>query len=338
MTANDTFDPGVVPARPDLGGGATTPSFRVPAGAGDGLPARPAPIAIDGREFRWGERTYVMGILNVTPDSFSGDGLLAADDAVAAGVGQARRMASEGADLLDIGGESTRPGHATVGDAEEMERVVPLIRAVRAALPAVPISIDTTKPAVAEAAIDAGAGLINDVWGVATDDALLRVAAERAVPIVLMHNRAEARYVNLVPEVLADLQAAIERALRAGVAWDAILVDPGFGFGKTAEHNLALLGAIGELVDTGLPVVVGLSRKATMGKLSAASDRRVGLAVDTTTVGPLDRLEASLAAATWAMQHGVAVVRAHDVRPHVHAAAVVAGAIERTPTMASSGA
>ena len=205
-----------------------------------------------------------MGIVNVTPDSFSGDGLLAAEtgsrtgserapDRVTAAVLLAESMVGAGADLIDVGGESTRPGHAEVDPATEADRVVPVVRAIRAALPRTPISVDTTKPGVATAAIEAGADLINDVWGVADDDALVRVAAEHGVPIVLMHNRAEARYTNLIAEIVADLQRAIERALRVGVPWDDILIDPGFGFGKTAEHNIALLRELQTLAILGPP-------------------------------------------------------------------------------------
>jgi dihydropteroate synthase len=274
----------------------------------------------------------IMGVLNVTPDSFSDGGRYQSLDAALA---HAQDMIDEGAGIIDVGGESTRPGATPVSAAEEIARVVPVIEHLAGRCR---ISIDTRHAEVARAAVAAGASIVNDVGA-----SLAPVAAELGVTWVAMHMRGEPatmqqapHYDDVVGEVRAFLLERAASALELGVP--EVWIDPGFGFGKTAEHNLALLGAIGELVDTGLPVVVGLSRKATMGKLSAASDRRVGLAVDTTTVGPLDRLEASLAAATWAMQHGVAVVRAHDVRPHVHAAAVVAGAIERTPTMASSGA
>ncbi len=178
--------------------------------------------------FRWGERTFVMGILNVTPDSFSGDGLLSGPgDPVEAAVDQARRMVAEGADILDIGGESTRPGHDPVTAEEERARVMPVIAAVRAALPDIPISVDTTKPAIAEAALAAGADLINDVWGVGDDDALARLAADHGVPLVVMHNRAEPRYRTFMPELIADLQRALERAAALGVPWDDLIVDPG---------------------------------------------------------------------------------------------------------------
>ena len=170
------------------------------------------------RVFGWGDRTFVMGILNVTPDSFSGDGLMVAgDDPVETAVATGRRMVEEGADLLDVGGESTRPGHDAVAEDEERRRIVPVIAALRAALPEIPLSIDTTKPAVAEAALAAGADLINDVWAVGDDDTLARLAADHGVPLVVMHNRAEARYTRFLPELIADLQRAIERALGLGL-------------------------------------------------------------------------------------------------------------------------
>ncbi|HET9522261.1 MAG TPA: dihydropteroate synthase [Candidatus Limnocylindrales bacterium] len=268
---------------------------------------------IGSREFAWGERTFVMGILNVTPDSFSGDGLLVpgavadpAADPIGRAVDQARRMVAEGADILDVGGESTRPGHAPVDAMEEAARVVPVIAAVRAAMPDVPLSVDTTKPAVAEAALDAGANLVNDVWGVGSDDALVRLAATRASPIVVMHNRAEARYADLIAEVVADLDAAIERALRVGVAWDAIIVDPGFGFGKTAEHNLVLLRELHALRSLGRPILLGTSRKSTLGRVL---DLPAG-----------ERLEATLATTALGIAAGTDIVRVHDVRANVRAA------------------
>jgi len=307
---------GVVAARPELGGARSTPAFGLPDGAPSGLPAGLGSTRIGRRTFVWGTRTFVMGILNVTPDSFSGDGLLGATDPVSAAVDLATSMAAAGADLLDIGGESTRPGHAPVITEDELTRVVPVVRAIRAALPDMPISIDTTKPTVAAAALDAGADLVNDVWGVADDDALARLAGERHVPIVLMHNRAEARYTTLLPEIVADLQRAIERALRAGVAWDDIVIDPGFGFGKTAEHNLALLRDLGNLAILGRPILLGASRKSTLGRV-------LDLPAD-------QRLEATLATTALAIASGVDIVRVHDVRENVRAArmadAVVRGA------------
>jgi dihydropteroate synthase len=298
---------GVVAPDPRRGGGGATSSIAIPPDAGTGLPGAPAPLAIGPRTFAWGSRTFIVGILNVTPDSFSGDGLLAAGgDPVAASLALARRMVDEGADLLDVGGESSRPGHAAVDAALEIGRVVPVIRALHDALPGVPLSIDTTKPAVASAAVDAGAHLINDVWGVAEDDGLARVAAERAVPLVVMHNRAEARYTALMAEIVADLQRALERAVRAGVPWEGLIVDPGFGFGKAPSHNLAVLRELATLRALGRPVLLGTSRKSTLGRvLDLPPDERVEATVATTVLG---------------VAAGVDLVRVHDVRPNVRAA------------------
>jgi dihydropteroate synthase len=303
----------VVAARPELGGGSATPSFALPEDAPGGVPASLGETRFGPSTFRWGERTYVMGILNVTPDSFSGDGLLARG--AAAALALARTMADEGADLLDVGGESTRPGHATVDAGEEEARVLPVIRAVREALPGMPLTIDTTKPTVAEAALDAGADGINDVWGVAHDESLARVAAERRVPIILMHNRAEPRYASLLAEVIADLQRAVERALSVGVAWEDILVDPGFGFGKTPEQNLALLRDLGSLRVLGRPLVLGTSRKSTLGKIL--------------DLPPDERVEATLATTALGVAAGVDIVRVHDVRANMRAARVVDAVIRR---------
>ena len=301
---------GVVEARPELGGGAATPSFALPDDAQDGLPATPRPTAIGRTTLEWGTRTFVMGVVNVTPDSFSGDGLLArsAANTVLAAVEQGRRMVAEGADLLDVGGASSRPGHAAPPRGEEIARVVPVIAALAAALPGTPLSIDTTDPAVAAAALDAGAHLLNDVWGVADDPAMLRLAAARHLPIVLMHNRAEARYRNVVAEVVADLQRALDRALDAGVAWDDLVVDPGIGFGKTPDHNLALLSDLGAIGILGRPVLLGTSRKSTLGKLL--------------DLPPGERVEATAATTALGIAAGVDIVRVHDVRENARTARV----------------
>ena len=273
-----------------------------------GRPGAWGTTRIGPRTFAWGRRTYLMGVLNATPDSFSGDGLLAAADPVAAAVVQARRMVADGADLLDVGGASSRPGHEPVEPPEEMARVVPIIRAIVADLPAVPISIDTTSPEVAAAALDAGAHLLNDVWGVADDPAMVRLAAARGVPIVLMHNRVRPDYRDVVAEVVADLGAAVARALDAGVASDALIVDPGFGFGKTPEHNLALLANLDVLRTLVRPVLLGTSRKSTLGRLlDVSADQRVEATVATTVLG---------------VMAGVDVVRVHDVRENARAARV----------------
>ena len=276
-----------------------------------------------------------MGILNVTPDSFSGDGLLAEgslaegspanDDPVSLAVATGERMVAEGADLLDVGGESTRPGHAPVTADEERRRVVPAIAALRAALPDIPLSIDTTKAAVAEAALAAGADLINDVWGVGADESLARLAADHSVPLIIMHNRAEPHYTSLLPEVIADLQRAIERALRLGVRWDDLIIDPGFGFGKTPEHNLALLGDLGALRMLGRPILLGTSRKSTLGHV-------LGLPAG-------ERLEATIATTALGIAAGADLVRVHDVQANVRAArisdAIIRG--DRSRTTADGG-
>ncbi len=273
-------------------------------------------IRIGPATFAWGERTFVMGILNVTPDSFSGDGLLAADDPVGAAVATARRMVAEGADLLDIGGESTRPGHAAVTTDDETSRVIPVIAAVRAALPSTPISVDTTKPEVAEAALAAGANLINDVWGVGPDERLARLAAERRIPLVIMHNRAEPRYADLMGEIVADLRAATDRAVRLGVDRDAVIVDPGFGFGKTVEHNLVVLRDLDALRVLGRPILLGASRKSTLGRiLDVPADQR---------------LEATLATTALGIANGADIVRVHDVGANLRAARMADAVVRGT--------
>jgi dihydropteroate synthase len=271
------------------------------------LPAVP-PTRIGPLTFSWGERTFVMGILNVTPDSFSGDGLLRGRDPIRAAVDQARRMVEEGADLLDIGGESTRPGHAPIDAAEEIGRVVPVIAAVADALPGVPLSIDTTKVVVAEAALAAGAHLLNDVWGTGPDADMVRLAAHAGVPLLVMHNRAEARYDDVVSEVIDDLTSALERAERAGVPASNLLIDPGIGFGKTADHNVTLLRNLGLLRSLGRPILLGTSRKSTIGRIL--------------DLPPEERLEGTLATTALGIAAGVDLVRVHDVRPNVRVARV----------------
>ena len=267
-----------------------------------------APTRIGPTTFRWGERTFVMGILNITPDSFSGDGLLGSNGASRDPVRIAEAMVADGADLLDVGGESSRPGHTPVDADEERARVVPVIAAIRAALPGIPLSIDTTKPAVAEAALVAGADLLNDVWGTGPDDGMVRVAAANGVPLIVMHNRAEPRYRALVPEVIADLERALERAIALGVPEGDLIVDPGIGFGKDADQNVELLGGLDALTSLGRPILLGTSRKSTLGRI-------LDLPVD-------QRLEATLASTALGIAAGVDLVRVHDVEANVRAARV----------------
>jgi dihydropteroate synthase len=262
--------------------------------------------------------TKLMGIVNVTPDSFSDGGQLA--DAAAA-VAHGHRLLADGADWLDVGGESTRPGAAPVAELEELRRVIPVVEALAA--DGARVSIDTRKPGVARAAVAAGATLLNDV-GAANGT----VAAELGVAWAAMHVQGEPatmqrdpRYRDVVAEVAATLTERADAARAAGVP--EVWIDPGIGFGKTYAHNLALLAHLDELVATGYPVLVGTSRKAFLGAILGTSDGGAEPApVD-------DRLEGSLATATWAMACGASMVRAHDVRATVHAALVIGGQITK---------
>jgi dihydropteroate synthase len=218
-------------------------------------------------------------------------------------------MVDEGADILDIGGESTRPGHVPVTAAEEAARVVPVVAAIHAALPDVPLSVDTSKPAVAEAALAAGAALLNDVWGSSPSSEMARVAAAHGVPLVVMHNRAQAVYADVVAEVVADLRAALDRAMAAGVPARNLIVDPGFGFGKTPEHNLAVLRDLARLGVLGRPVLLGTSRKSTIGLILGGAP-------------PEDRLEGTIATTALGIAAGAHIIRVHDVRANLRAARV----------------
>ena len=258
----------------------------------------------NGERLSWGRRTYVMGVINVTPDSFSGDGL--GGDAPAA-VEQALRFEGEGADFLDIGAESTRPGHTPVPESEELRRLLPSLEAVAARV-SIPVSVDTWKPWVARAALDAGASIVNDIWGLrppapAEGPGLAAVAAERGAGLVLMHNQQGHQYVNLLEDVAAGLQQSVNIALNAGVSRDNLVIDPGIGFGKTADHNLELLRNIHRLKALGLPVMVGTSRKSTIGRLL--------------NLPPEQRVEGTAATVALAIAGGADIVRVHDVREMV---------------------
>jgi dihydropteroate synthase len=252
---------------------------------------------IGGRRFEWGSRTYVMGIINVTPDSFSGDGL--GDDQERA-VAQGLRMVSEGADMLDVGGESTRPGHQPITAAEEISRTEAVVARL-ARETEVPISIDTYKLEVAEAAVAGGATMLNDVWGLTRSPALAKLASTRNCALVLMHNQDGTDYsVDLMSEIKRFLRASIERALEAGVLRERVLIDPGIGFGKTAEQNWVVMRRMEELRELGQPILIGTSRKSFIGK---ALDLPVS-----------ERVEGTAATVTAAILRGADVVRVHDVR------------------------
>ena len=262
-------------------------------------------MKIGGATFEWGARTYVMGVLNITPDSFSGDGLRPENEAaIEAAVEQAARFEREGAHILDIGGESTRPpgvydGARSVGVQEELERVLPVIEAVLAAC-SLPVSIDTRKAAVARAAVAAGAGLVNDVTMLGYDPEMIETIADLGMPVVISHIRARARYDDVVGEVITDLIATVNEAEKAGVKRDRIILDPGIGFGKTAAHSLEVLRHLDELTQLGFPTLVGASRKSSIGLV-------LDLPVD-------DRVEGTAATVALAIASGADMVRVHDVK------------------------
>jgi len=254
------------------------------------------------------DRPLVLGILNVTPDSFSDGGRF---EAPGAALRRAERMVAEGTDAIDIGGESTRPqGAVAVSAREELDRVLPVLAAVRARFPDLPLSVDTVKAEVAERTLAAGADIINDVSGFRLDARMGAVCARAGAGVILMHSRGtvsdmasyeHAHYTDVVPEVLAELRACIAAAERAGVARDAIAVDPGIGFSKRSEHSLAVLGALAEFAALGFPVVIGVSRKRLIGEVSGGGDVN-------------DRVEGTIAANVLALAAGARVFRVHDVR------------------------
>ncbi|TAM57916.1 dihydropteroate synthase [bacterium] len=248
-----------------------------------------------GRSLAWGARTYVAGIVNVTPDSFSGDGVDDPDGAVAHALGQL----AAGADILDIGGESTRPGHVPVDGATELRRILPVIAGVRERCPEALISVDTYKAEVAAAALEAGADILNSVWG--WTRGMLEVAASHGAPAILMHNKRVAVYEgDVVDEVVEWLERQAHEAVDAGVPAESIMLDPGIGFGKTQEHNIALLRGLPRVVALGFPTLLGTSRKSTIGFLTGKP------------AGP-QRAWGTAATVALAVAAGIDVVRVHDV-------------------------
>jgi len=238
-----------------------------------------------------------MGILNVTPDSFSGDGL---DGRPEVAIARAKEMVAQGADILDIGGESTRPGAAPVSVEEELRRVIPVLKQLANGIN-IPISIDTYKSEVARQALDCGASVINDVWGLKEDIGLASLAAERKILIILMHNQKGAIYNNMMTEVLDSLRWSVAQAMKAGVPAENIIIDPGIGFGKTVEHNLEIMRRLDEFAVLGYPVLLGTSRKSMIGKtLNLPADQR---------------LEGTAATVAIGIAKGVDIVRVHDVGP-----------------------
>lgn len=258
-------------------------------------------MLIGNKEFRTAGHTYIMGILNVTPDSFSDGGRWNDKDRALAHVEQ---MLKDGMDIVDIGGESTRPNYTMLSDAEEIDRIAPIVEAVKANFD-VPISLDTYKSAVAEAGIQAGADLINDIWGLKYDPKLAGVIAKHGKPCCLMHNRAKPNYGIFMVDMLKDMEETLSLAERAGIAKDKIILDPGVGFGKTYEHNLESIDRLEELKRMGYPVLLGTSRKSV-----------IGLTLD---LPANERVEGTLVTTVFAVMKDSMFVRVHDVKENYRA-------------------
>lgn len=261
-------------------------------------------MRIGPREFVWGERTYVMGVVNVSPESFSGDGLLDADAAVARGL----QLVEAGADLLDVGGQSTRPGFEEIPVHEEIRRVVPVVRRL-AREAGVPVSVDTYKPQVAAAALDAGAHLVNDIHGFRLHPEMAQIVADAGVPAIVMHNQRGRAFHDVVDDVRAGLEESFAIAREADLRRDRLIIDPGFGFGWTEAQNLELLRRLGELRAFARPVLVGTSRKSTIG--AALGGKPVG-----------ERLLGTAASCAIAIANGADIIRVHDVREMAEVARV----------------
>ena len=267
-------------------------------------------------KFEWGSRTYVMGILNVTPDSFSGDGIIAKGNAVQTAVEQAKQFLEDGADILDVGGESTRPGSQPVNTDEELERVIPVIQALKHNFSDALISIDTYKAKVAEEGFKAGAHILNDVWALRADPDLAPVAKKFSVPVILMHNRSNpasvevrnqlgnayigSEYENLIEDVKRELLASVDIAKKAGIEESHIILDPGIGFGKTREHNFELINQLDEVRALGYPILLGPSRKSF-----------IGFTLD---LPPDQRVEGTAATVAIGIARGADIIRVHDVK------------------------
>lgn len=261
-------------------------------------------LKIGGKVWQWGKRTYIMGILNVTPDSFS-DGGIFYD--IKAALQHSAQMVSEGADIIDIGGESTRPGFTVLTAKEEIERVIPVVESLSKEADIL-ISIDTYKAETADAAIKAGAHLINDIWGLKHDKEMAAVIAAAGVPVCIMHNRDNKDYNNLMEDVISDLAGSIEIAKKAGISDENIIIDPGIGFAKTYEQNLQVLRNMDMLKRLGYPVLLGVSRKSVIGLT-------LGLDVN-------NRLEGTLALTAYGIMKGADIVRVHDVLQNARTAAM----------------
>ncbi len=258
-------------------------------------------MIIGNKEFKIKGRTYIMGILNVTPDSFSDGGKF---NDLSNALNHAEQMIKEGVDIIDVGGESTRPNYTRISDEEEIDRVVPVIKELKKHFD-IPLSVDTYKSKVAEASLDVGADLINDIWGLKYDANMANVISKYNVPTCIMHNRKETIYDNFMEDVLSDLQGSIDIALSAGIKRDKIIIDPGIGFAKTYEMNLILMNHLEELQKFNLPILLGTSRKSMIGK-----------ALDETVE---NRMEGTLATSVIGVMKGCNFVRVHDVLENLRA-------------------
>ncbi len=257
-----------------------------------------------GKSIEIGNRTLIMGILNVTPDSFSDGGLFLSPDKALA---QAARMVEEGADIIDIGAESTRPGHTPVGEEEEWQRLELVLKTLLAGTGcSVPLSVDTYKAKTAERALACGAHLINDIWGLQGDPEMAAVIASYNAPVIMMHNQQHTQYWNLVGDIIRFFSKSIEVALKAGIHADRIILDPGIGFGKTPEQNMEVIGRLDEIKSLGLPVLLGVSRKSVIGK--------------TLNIPVEERLEPTIALNTLGIASGADIIRVHDVKANKKAA------------------
>ena len=258
--------------------------------------------------FYWGKRTYVMGVINVSPDSFSGDGLADVEGAVS----RAKRLASEGADIIDIGGESTRPSSIPISINEELWRVIPVVEKLAHEI-SVPLSVDTYKLEVARQALNAGANMINDIWGLKKEPRLAELAAQKVVPIVLMSNQRDSTCLDIMSAVISDLKRAIEQALDAGVPWENIIIDPGIGFGKTPEQNREVLRRLEELQTLNRPILLASSRKFSVRSVSNLTPEQM---LNETAFVPnrKQRLEETAATIAIGIAKGADIVRVHDVK------------------------
>lgn len=269
-------------------------------------------MSLAGHEIIFGEKTYIMGILNVTPDSFSDRGdFISVDKAMA----HVKEMLEQGADIIDIGGESSRPGHTRISQEEEMRRVIPVIKRISQETNAI-ISLDTIKAEVAEEGIKNGVHIINDIWGLQGDPGMVKVAVKYNVPIIVMHNQEGTEYKgDMVEEINMFFKRSINIAFEAGLSEDMIILDPGIGFGKTTEQNMALMSRLGEIKALGYPVLLGTSRKSMIGKIL--------------DLPPKERLEGTLATTVMGIIQGVDIVRVHDVKENLRAAKVTDAIVRR---------